>query len=106
MWHKLLLGLSPSPLLIFDFPGESVSSQGLSLVRAIEPSGILTQSEVFTGMVWARKSLPFWLTSTKMLLMHKKVDHKKQLRDQHLHRGFLHGNNPGLLTLGPLRVDR
>lgn len=99
--------VSPSPLLIFDFPGESVSSKGLYLARAIKPTGILTQSEVFTGVVWARNSLPlFRLTSTKMVLMHKKADLKKQPKDQCLHRGFLRGNNPRLLALGLLRVDK
>lgn len=43
--------VSPSPLLIFDFPGESVSSQDLYLPRAMEPTGILTQLEVFTRML-------------------------------------------------------
>lgn len=47
----------------------------------LNPLGILTQSEVFTGMVWARKSLPlFRLTSTEMVLMHRKADLRKQPR--------------------------
>ena len=64
---------------------------GLYLPKAMEPTGILTHSEEFTRILWARKSCPlFRLTSTKMILMHKKADFKKQSRDQRLHRGFLH----------------
>lgn len=51
----------------------------------LNPLGILTQSEVFTGMVWARKSLPlFRLTSTEMVLMHRKADLRKQPRGEGL----------------------
>lgn len=51
----------------------------------LNPLGILTQSEVFTGMVWARKSLPlFRLTSTEMVLTHRKADLRKQPRGEGL----------------------
>lgn len=85
----------------------------VEVVRTVEVSGAGVvvivggiHSEEFTRILWARKSCPlFRLTSTKMILMHKKADFKKQSRDQRLHRGFLHGNNSELLALGPLRVD-